>query len=186
MKRFLAIDIKLPDDTYKLISVTVGSDNSLYFHNSSNNFIKENIGENAPIKFSYHNSGKSHLTFGSEGKRLVTIPFPKNIPLDNLTGIIGTHYMMSFWDINTINANKKILDKSNGRNKYAHKFIIEGENYKNLTITFGLANKNVEMKFENRYKEWRKFELEKFDLLVGINDEWRGKEQVKGKNTNNE
>lgn len=177
-RNILIVKLLLSDQIFKLASIIIAKDRSIYIAFPSKG-IKASIDEGINhIKFSYHPTGKTHMKMAHR-KNPITMTFRDNITFDNVTGITPTYFNLSFWDINTINSKKLLLDSTKNKSTYENTITIKASDYKHITISFFLKQKRFKIAsdIETEYKEIHSIEIDDIGLIIGIKDEWAGKVQ---------
>lgn len=175
----LSIKLKLSDGVYKLASVLRAKDKSIYIAFPVSG-IAQSIDKGIKnIKFSYHPTGKNHMKM-KQGDNTESVLSPEKPTLDKIRGIMPTNFVMSFFDINTINHNTLMLDKSASKHKYDTLFEIDAKEYKDLTINFFLAKKgffDID-KVKESYMQILVINLGDIEFIATTKDVWLGKKQV--------
>ncbi len=174
-----SISIKLSDEVYKLVSIVRGDDKSFYFAFPTSAIASSIDKEMNNLKFSYHPSGKNHMKV-KRGEQTITVPFPDKPMLSKVKGMMNTKFVISLFDVKTINSNKHLLDKSKSKSKYETKFVIEAKDYEHLALRFYLSEMGYfDIKKVNQpFKQILQIGLKDLELIVVATDEWLGEKQV--------
>jgi len=195
------IYLRLNNKLYKVASIKTGSDGSVYI---ANPLAPTHKGQGVDsIKFTYHPQGQSWMTselrfsdfgaiipdeiirqlegwkqsgLGIKANKLYTKDFGTNIPLSEIEDLLPLKYGISLRDLNQY-ADEN-MDKANDQKKIKIAKVIDGRDYKDLTIRFfmaGRSNLQVALK-QFRLKEVLQFEHPTFPiyLIAVLSDEWTG------------
>lgn len=173
-KKIACIDVRIGTEVYKLASIVMGNDRSIYILQPITSREKSMGSKISPLKYSYHPTGENHLssTLGEGGATRML--FPDNRVISEIAGLISTDFGMSYFDINTINQSTVILDRSKGKRGYRERVIINAENFKHITLGFHLASKGAK-EIDNprhKYKEIHLIDLGELWLVVTVRDYW--------------
>jgi len=164
------IDFKIADKKYKIISITRGSDKSIYV-----NFLVEASGYFTYSKFTYHPDGKSHIKcYSKSNKILRTIHFPNNIPISKIRGIVDTRLVASINDFPATLFKGVNFKYCEGKKDYKYYKIIDTDKYKSITWHFFLVEKGYDYSSKNvrEYKEIIPVEQDDLILLITFENIW--------------
>lgn len=186
-RKFLKVDIKLKKGIYKVASFFMGTDGSLYIAHPKTDFAREkNDSKIKAIKFSYHPkkdkypTGFSQFTVGSQCDRIKMPEGFKQLrnsfeDIEKVESLI----CLSLFDLSTMNTRGAMLDSSDGRGKYENYVLIEGSEYKDLTLNIFLASKNCKdiANPTHNHKEMFTFDFNETILIITARDYWAGDKQ---------
>lgn len=159
------IYLRLNGKVYKLTSIKAGKDNSIYLATSLGPLYKGRGGDGH--KFTYHPDGKSWMTQDMTTKnfsnttgpdlpnkgtglakslpryknnKVYSKDFEVNLPLTEVTTIQHIKFGHSYYDLRTFNADD-MLARATNQKKTDGATIVDGRQYKHLTLRFFLVGK---------------------------------------------
>lgn len=194
--------IRLSGGLYKIASIKVGADNSIYIFTALG---PDHTGQGIdPSKFTYHPDGKSWMTsqmrfedlgatipdemvrqlegwqssgLGFKKGKLYTKDFDVKVPLDEVKELLYLKYAMSYNDIKAINADR-MLAKADDPKKISQAKVIDSRMYKHLTIRFYVVHTDYLQAARDHFRPAETFEFEhpKLPLVIiaALKDEWAG------------